>query len=163
MCFFILHSKSYTMLLLCNGDNVIIFGAGWRQQHKWYWQCLVKVIVCQCIFCLWCGSFPSCSAYTEAYKVCTVAAAPQIGHVADVRETMGEEDQGRTSDEEDGALDISYDRQVGSPACWSWLMENNYWTWKVASIRHFCNKILILLYNTVYTTCPHLFTLMGRI
>ncbi|XP_037535493.1 FYVE, RhoGEF and PH domain-containing protein 5-like [Nematolebias whitei] len=51
------------------------------------------------------------SAYTEAYKVCTVAAAPQIGHVVDVRETMCEEDQGRTSDEEDGALDINYDRQ----------------------------------------------------
>lgn len=57
--------------------------------------------------------FPSCSAYTEAYKVCTVAAGPQMGFVA---ETQCEEDQGRTSEEEEGT-DLNYDRQVGSPAC----------------------------------------------
>lgn len=57
--------------------------------------------------------FPSCSAYTEAYKVCTVAAGPQMGFAA---ETLCEEDQGRTSEEEEGT-DINYDRQVGSPAC----------------------------------------------
>ncbi|XP_068450868.1 FYVE, RhoGEF and PH domain-containing protein 5b isoform X2 [Clinocottus analis] len=43
------------------------------------------------------------SAYTEAYNVCSVAVS-----VGDVR---GEEDQGRTSDEEEGGLDSNYDRQ----------------------------------------------------
>ncbi|XP_017271198.1 FYVE, RhoGEF and PH domain-containing protein 5 isoform X2 [Kryptolebias marmoratus] len=52
------------------------------------------------------------SAYTEAYKVCTVAAGPQIASVANGRaETLCEEDQGRTSEEEDGATDMNYDRQ----------------------------------------------------
>uniref|UniRef100_A0A3Q3BME8 FYVE, RhoGEF and PH domain-containing protein 5 n=1 Tax=Kryptolebias marmoratus TaxID=37003 RepID=A0A3Q3BME8_KRYMA len=56
------------------------------------------------------------SAYTEAYKVCTVAAGPQIASVANGRaETLCEEDQGRTSEEEDGATDMNYDRQVGPP------------------------------------------------
>lgn len=54
------------------------------------------------------------SAYTEAYNVCLVAAAPQPVPVGDgVGEEMtGEEDQGRTSEEEEGAADSNYDRQV---------------------------------------------------
>lgn len=32
-------------------------------------------------------------------------------------ETAGEEDQGRTSDEEEGGLDSIYDRQVSSDKC----------------------------------------------
>ncbi|XP_070692995.1 FYVE, RhoGEF and PH domain-containing protein 5b [Pempheris klunzingeri] len=52
------------------------------------------------------------SAYTEAYNVCALAIAPQTVSVVDVRgETAGEEDQGRTSEEEEGCVDISYDRQ----------------------------------------------------
>ncbi|XP_056293891.1 FYVE, RhoGEF and PH domain-containing protein 5-like isoform X3 [Pseudoliparis swirei] len=48
------------------------------------------------------------SAYTEAYNMCSVAVS-----VDDVGgETAGEEDQGRTSDEEDGGLDSIYDRQL---------------------------------------------------
>lgn len=51
------------------------------------------------------------SAYTEAYNVCSVAACA----VSDSRgETMGDEDQGRTSEEEDGGTDINYNRQVSS-------------------------------------------------
>uniref|UniRef100_A0A8C3A1I6 Uncharacterized protein n=1 Tax=Cyclopterus lumpus TaxID=8103 RepID=A0A8C3A1I6_CYCLU len=53
------------------------------------------------------------SAYTEAYNVCSVAVS-----VDDVRgETAGEEDQGRTSEEEEGGLDSIYDRQVSSDKC----------------------------------------------
>ncbi|XP_047188810.1 FYVE, RhoGEF and PH domain-containing protein 5 isoform X1 [Scophthalmus maximus] len=53
------------------------------------------------------------SAYTEAYNVCSVAVSPLTGSVADVRgETAGEEDQGRTSDEEDGGADSNYNRQA---------------------------------------------------
>uniref|UniRef100_A0A3Q2FI70 FYVE, RhoGEF and PH domain-containing protein 5-like n=1 Tax=Cyprinodon variegatus TaxID=28743 RepID=A0A3Q2FI70_CYPVA len=49
------------------------------------------------------------SAYTEAYNVCAVAA----GAVSDCqRETVGDEDQGRTSEEEDGGTDVNYERQV---------------------------------------------------
>lgn len=44
------------------------------------------------------------SAYTEPYKVCSVAAAP-------VSDSRGEEDQGRTSEEEGGNADSSYGRQ----------------------------------------------------
>ncbi|XP_026204886.1 FYVE, RhoGEF and PH domain-containing protein 5-like isoform X2 [Anabas testudineus] len=52
------------------------------------------------------------SAYTEAYKVCSVAVGPQTGSVGDVRgETAGEEDQGRTSEEEDAGADSNYDKQ----------------------------------------------------
>ncbi|XP_047440244.1 FYVE, RhoGEF and PH domain-containing protein 5-like isoform X2 [Mugil cephalus] len=52
------------------------------------------------------------SAYTEAYNVCLVAAGPQSGSGADVGgESAGEEDQGRTSEEEEGGLDNNYDRQ----------------------------------------------------
>ncbi|KAM8757044.1 FYVE, RhoGEF and PH domain-containing protein 5b isoform 2-T2 [Acanthopagrus schlegelii] len=52
------------------------------------------------------------SAYTEAYNVCSVAAAPQALAVGDVGgETTGEEDQGRTSEEEEGGGDSNYDRQ----------------------------------------------------
>ncbi|KAM3621202.1 uncharacterized protein V6R79_007811 [Siganus canaliculatus] len=51
------------------------------------------------------------SAYTEAYNVCSMAA-PQTNSVGDVRgEKVVEEDQGRTSEEEDGAADNNYDRQ----------------------------------------------------
>ncbi|KAM6927497.1 FYVE, RhoGEF and PH domain-containing protein 5b isoform 2-T2 [Xenentodon cancila] len=50
------------------------------------------------------------SAYTEAY-VCPMAVSPQTGLVGNGRgETLGDEDQGRTSEEEDGAVD-NYDRQ----------------------------------------------------
>lgn len=53
------------------------------------------------------------SAYTEAYKVCLLAAAPQAASAGDVTgDTTGEEDAGRTSEEEEGA-DGNYDRQVG--------------------------------------------------
>ncbi|XP_049895112.1 FYVE, RhoGEF and PH domain-containing protein 5-like isoform X2 [Epinephelus moara] len=52
------------------------------------------------------------SAYTEAYNVCSVAASPQSVSVGDVvRETAHEEDQGRTSEEEEGGADYIYDRQ----------------------------------------------------
>ncbi|XP_026163532.1 FYVE, RhoGEF and PH domain-containing protein 5b isoform X2 [Mastacembelus armatus] len=51
------------------------------------------------------------SAYTEAYNVCSVAVGPQTGSVGDGGEMVGEEDQGRTSEEEDGGADSSYDRQ----------------------------------------------------
>ncbi|XP_073325072.1 FYVE, RhoGEF and PH domain-containing protein 5b isoform X2 [Pagrus major] len=52
------------------------------------------------------------SAYTEAYNVCSVAVAPQTVLVGDVRgEMAGEEDQGRTSEEEEGGIDSNYDRQ----------------------------------------------------
>lgn len=53
------------------------------------------------------------SAYTEAYTVCSVAVGPQAGSVGDVGgETTADEDQGRTSEEEDGGADNNYDRQV---------------------------------------------------
>lgn len=52
------------------------------------------------------------SAYTEAYKVCVLAAAPQAAP-GDIRgETTGEEDAGRSSDEEEGGAERSYDGQV---------------------------------------------------
>ncbi|XP_060898539.1 FYVE, RhoGEF and PH domain-containing protein 5-like isoform X2 [Labrus mixtus] len=52
------------------------------------------------------------SAYTEAYNVCSVALAPQNTSVGDIhKETACEEDQGRTSDEEDAGSANSYDRQ----------------------------------------------------
>ncbi|XP_037641996.1 FYVE, RhoGEF and PH domain-containing protein 5-like isoform X2 [Sebastes umbrosus] len=52
------------------------------------------------------------SAYTEAYNVCSVAVAPQTVSVGDVEgDTAGEEDQGRTSEEEEGCADSIYDRQ----------------------------------------------------
>ncbi|KAM7006706.1 FYVE, RhoGEF and PH domain-containing protein 5b isoform 6-T6 [Tautogolabrus adspersus] len=52
------------------------------------------------------------SAYTEAYNVCSVALAPQNSSVGDIlKETASEEDQGRTSDEEDAGSANSYDRQ----------------------------------------------------
>ncbi|XP_051272244.1 FYVE, RhoGEF and PH domain-containing protein 5-like isoform X2 [Dicentrarchus labrax] len=51
------------------------------------------------------------SAYTEAYNVCSVAVAPQTVSVGDAGgETAGEDDQGRTSEEEEGGAD-NYDRQ----------------------------------------------------
>lgn len=49
--------------------------------------------------------FGWCSAYTEPYRVC-----PLSGRM--VRETMAEEDQGRTSEDDDGCTDHSYDRHV---------------------------------------------------
>ncbi|XP_075967122.1 FYVE, RhoGEF and PH domain-containing protein 5b isoform X1 [Anarhichas minor] len=52
------------------------------------------------------------SAYTEAYNVCSVAVAPKTVSVGDVGgETTAEEDQGRTSEEEEGGSDSIYDRQ----------------------------------------------------
>lgn len=54
------------------------------------------------------------SAYTEAYNVCALAAGPQVNPVGeDVRKTMGEEDQGRTSEEDEAVTENNYDRQVG--------------------------------------------------
>lgn len=55
------------------------------------------------------------SAYTEAYNVCSVAVAPPAVSARDFRrETACEEDQGRTSEEEEGGSDSIYDRQVSS-------------------------------------------------
>ncbi|XP_005741404.1 FYVE, RhoGEF and PH domain-containing protein 5b isoform X3 [Pundamilia nyererei] len=52
------------------------------------------------------------SAYTEAYNVCALAAGPQVNPVGeDVRKTMGEEDQGRTSEEDEAVTENNYDRQ----------------------------------------------------
>lgn len=52
------------------------------------------------------------SAYTEAYNVCSMAVAPRSVSVGDVGgETAGEDDQGRTSEEEEGGVDSNYDRQ----------------------------------------------------
>ncbi|CAN9511674.1 unnamed protein product [Ophioblennius macclurei] len=52
------------------------------------------------------------SAYTEAYNVCSMAVGPLAGLVGNSgREMMGEEDQGRTSEEEEGGTDNNYDRQ----------------------------------------------------
>ncbi|XP_037303990.2 FYVE, RhoGEF and PH domain-containing protein 5-like isoform X1 [Pungitius pungitius] len=52
------------------------------------------------------------SAYTEAYNVCSGAVAPPTVSAGDFRrELAGEEDQGRTSEEEEGGSDIIYDRQ----------------------------------------------------
>ncbi|KAF7664296.1 hypothetical protein LDENG_00181230 [Lucifuga dentata] len=52
------------------------------------------------------------SAYTEAYNVCSVAVHPLAGSAGDVGgETAGEEDQGRTSEEDDEGGDGTYDRQ----------------------------------------------------
>lgn len=46
--------------------------------------------------------------------MCLLAAAPQAAPAGDVRgETTGEEDAGRTSDEEEGGSDSTYERQVG--------------------------------------------------
>ena len=50
--------------------------------------------------------------------MCSVAVAPQAVAVGDVGgETTGEEDQGRTSEEEEGGGDSNYDRQVSSDSC----------------------------------------------
>lgn len=54
------------------------------------------------------------SAYTEAYKVCLLAAAPQAAPAADAGgATPGEDDAGRTSEEEEEeGADSNYERQV---------------------------------------------------
>lgn len=67
--------------------------------------------------CLWTHNslwpFFLASAYTEAYNVCLVAVPPPPASVGDVgEETMGDEDQGRTSEEEEGGADGNYERQV---------------------------------------------------
>ncbi|KAI1890889.1 hypothetical protein AGOR_G00158250 [Albula goreensis] len=49
------------------------------------------------------------SAYTGPYRPCPVAPGPATEVT---RETAGEEDQGRTSEEEDGCAEYSYDRQI---------------------------------------------------
>ncbi|XP_029357652.1 FYVE, RhoGEF and PH domain-containing protein 5b isoform X2 [Echeneis naucrates] len=51
------------------------------------------------------------SAYTEAYNVCSVAVGPHPCSGDAEGETVTEEDQGRTSEEEDGGADSNYDRQ----------------------------------------------------
>ncbi|KAM9408213.1 LOW QUALITY PROTEIN: FYVE, RhoGEF and PH domain-containing protein 5b [Pholidichthys leucotaenia] len=53
------------------------------------------------------------SAYTEAYNVCSVAVGPVSGSVGEVGDSGGEEDQGRTSEEEEGGTENNYDRQPG--------------------------------------------------
>lgn len=65
-----------------------------------------------------CALFPP-SAYTEAYKVCLLAAAPQAAS-GDSGETTGEEDAVRSSDEEEGGAECNYEGQVrnrGRLAC----------------------------------------------
>ncbi|XP_069563829.1 FYVE, RhoGEF and PH domain-containing protein 5b isoform X1 [Brachyistius frenatus] len=52
------------------------------------------------------------SAYTEAYNVCSLAAAPQTAAGDGGGGAGAEEDQGRTSEEEDGGTDNHYDRQA---------------------------------------------------
>lgn len=50
--------------------------------------------------------------------MCSVAVSPQTVSVGDVDgETAGEEDQGRTSEEEEGGADSIYERQVSSDKC----------------------------------------------
>ncbi|KAJ8409394.1 hypothetical protein AAFF_G00235920 [Aldrovandia affinis] len=49
------------------------------------------------------------SAYTEPYRACPMAPKPS-GQAVD--ETADEEDQGRTSEEEDGCAEYSYERQI---------------------------------------------------
>ncbi|KAJ8258620.1 hypothetical protein COCON_G00176320 [Conger conger] len=49
------------------------------------------------------------SAYTEPYRVCPLAPRPP-GEAGG--ELVGEEDQGRTSEEEDGCAEYSYDKQI---------------------------------------------------
>ncbi|XP_030584322.1 FYVE, RhoGEF and PH domain-containing protein 5b isoform X2 [Archocentrus centrarchus] len=52
------------------------------------------------------------SAYTEAYNVCLMAVGPQVSAVGeDGGKTVGDEDQGRTSEEEEGGTENNYDRQ----------------------------------------------------
>ncbi|XP_056154461.1 FYVE, RhoGEF and PH domain-containing protein 5-like isoform X2 [Lampris incognitus] len=52
------------------------------------------------------------SAYTEAYKVCLVAAPPLCGTVGEEEgDAAGEDDQGHTSEEEEGWGESIYDRQ----------------------------------------------------
>lgn len=61
---------------------------------------------------IYCALFPPASAYTEAYRVCLLAAAPQAASGDVAGETTGEEDAGRTSEEEEGGADRNYDGQV---------------------------------------------------
>lgn len=50
--------------------------------------------------------------------MCSLAVAPQTVSAGDVGgETAGEEDQGRTSEEEEGGADSNYDRQVSLDTC----------------------------------------------
>ncbi|XP_064160599.1 FYVE, RhoGEF and PH domain-containing protein 5 [Anguilla rostrata] len=49
------------------------------------------------------------STYTEPYRACPVAPRPS-GEAAG--ESVGEEDQGRTSEEEDGCAEYNYDKQI---------------------------------------------------
>lgn len=66
-----------------------------------------------------CALFPP-SAYTEAYKVCLLAAAPQAASGDISGETTGEEDAVRSSDEEEGGAECNYEGQVrnrGRLAC----------------------------------------------
>ncbi|XP_077429428.1 FYVE, RhoGEF and PH domain-containing protein 5b isoform X2 [Vanacampus margaritifer] len=53
------------------------------------------------------------SAYTEAYKVCSLAAGPQSGPGSLTnRPTTADEDAGRTSEEDDAGGESNYDRQI---------------------------------------------------
>ncbi len=72
----------------------------------------------ECMLYVMCNPLCLTSAYTEAYNVCSMAVAPQSVSVGDAGgETVGEDDQGRTSEEEEGGLDNNYDRQVSSNKC----------------------------------------------
>ncbi|XP_077385059.1 FYVE, RhoGEF and PH domain-containing protein 5b isoform X2 [Festucalex cinctus] len=53
------------------------------------------------------------SAYTEAYKVCSIAAGPQNGPGMTINgPTTADEDAGRTSEEEDAGGESNHDRQI---------------------------------------------------
>ncbi|XP_061689501.1 FYVE, RhoGEF and PH domain-containing protein 5-like isoform X2 [Syngnathoides biaculeatus] len=53
------------------------------------------------------------SAYTEAYKVCAIAAGPQSQAIEAVNgHSAADDDAGRTSDEEDAGAQSNYDRQI---------------------------------------------------
>ncbi|XP_068172313.1 FYVE, RhoGEF and PH domain-containing protein 5b isoform X1 [Antennarius striatus] len=52
------------------------------------------------------------SAYTEAYNVCSVAVSREAASVGEKRGEMKGEDQGRTSEEEDGGAVWNYERQA---------------------------------------------------
>lgn len=50
--------------------------------------------------------------------MCSMAVCQRRGSVGEAGvEAVGEEDQGRTSEEEEGGAESSYDRQVGFESC----------------------------------------------
>lgn len=90
----------------------------WHINYSHFYECTMCVnCICSTLHCLMLDtlfSFASHSAYTEAYNVCSMAVGPQVSAVGeDVGKMMGEEDQGRTSEEEEGGTENNYDKQVG--------------------------------------------------